>query len=471
MLLVAIHGQDPVIAMLIGVGEGVDQALAIAAVFSVAEEADFTAGGHFGQEVGRSVRAGIIDDQDVVGEPADVGQDGGHVLTFVINWNGDQIPHLYTPVRNRRSSQSHPHAGQSMVEPVPSMVNHKPSNFRAKANGLPHPFMAAARLACLLVALGFLLAGCVGPSPTPPPPRISGLDSYVAGAEAYDAGDTARARVLLEQAVRVNPNLTMARQLLGDIYRRQKDYRRAIEEYEAASRLDPYGYKNQYDLAVTYQFLDRLEDAVAAYLRALKLAPRDLNSNMNLGLVYLALGKTNNALAQLKKAVQISPDSAEAQCNYGVALDAAGQLGKAETAYQRALELNPNETVALMNLGINLLHQGRQREAEPVLARAARKLDTPLAHQRYGDALVLEHRDDDALVEYQIALQRDPRYFPAMNQIGMILIRRYEAGLTLDESLRREAVAMWRQSLLLRPDQPPIQKLVDHWDQGGKLIP
>ena len=323
----------------------------------------------------------------------------------------------------------------------------------------------------LLVCFMLCFGGCVAPAPTPPAPHIAGLDEYVAGAEAYDDGQTSRATMLLQDAVRVNPQLTMARQLLGDLYRRQRDYRRAIEQYEAASRLDPYGYKNQYDLAVTYQLLDRLEDAAAAYLRALKLSPHDLKSNMNLGLVYLALGKLNDALAQLQKATLISPDSADAQCNYGIALEAAGKLGKAEQAYQRALELNPHENVALMNLGINLLRQGRPREAEPVLARAAKILDTPLAHQRYGDALVLEGRDDDALLQYEIALRRDPQYWPAMNQIGLILIRKYQAGLTLDENLRMQAIAMWNHSLAIQPDQPLIRRWELKWEQGGKLIP
>ena len=116
-------------------------------------------------------------------------------------------------------------------------------------------------------------SGCAGPAPTPPPPRVVGLDRYVEGAKAYDAGDRDKALVLLEQAVKENPNLTMARVLLGDLYRKKNDYRHASDQYEAAARLDPYSFKNHYDLAIAYQFLDRLEESAAAYLKALALAP------------------------------------------------------------------------------------------------------------------------------------------------------------------------------------------------------
>ena len=365
-----------------------------------------------------------------------------------------------------------------MVEPLHTTVNRKSSISRDNrldrgdpgGSGAKHRPRRIIALAAML-ALCLIWSGCVGPSPTPPPPHISGLNDYIAGAQAYDAGDTERATALLQDAVEANPQLTMAHQLLGDLYRKQRDYRRAIDQYRAAALLDPYGYKNQYDLAVTYQFLDRLEDAVAAYLQALRLSPMDMNSHMNLGLVYLALGRMDASLAQLKKATEISPDSSSAWCNYGVALDADAQWSKAERAYERALELNPDQPIALMNLGVNLLQQGEIREAEPVLALAARKLDTPAAHQRYGDVLVLEHRDSDALIQYRIALQRDPQYWPAMNQIGLILVRKYEAGMTLDEDLRLQAVSIWKQSLALRPDQPRIRQWVMKWDQGGKLVP
>ena len=41
--------------------------------------------------------------------------------------------------------------------------------------------------------------------------------------------------------------------------------------------------------ALSYQFLDRLQESAISYLNALQLMPTDLNSNMNIGLVYLAL--------------------------------------------------------------------------------------------------------------------------------------------------------------------------------------
>ena len=322
-----------------------------------------------------------------------------------------------------------------------------------------------AYLAIFVVAI--LLGGC---APTPPP-RIVGIDPYIAGAKALDAGDDDKAAALLEKAVQANPDLIMAREELGDLYKKKQDYQKASTDYEIAVKLDAYNYKIHYDLGLSYQFLDRLEDAVKAYLRALELEPNDLNSNMNLGLVYLALGRPEDALKQLQKAVEIDPHSSAAQCNLGIVLEANGQLTKAESAYRRAMELDPDQGAPMQDLGVNLIRQNRGSEALVVLLAAAKKIDTPQIHKHLGDAYVLLHRDDEAMGQYEIALRQNSKYWQAMNQAGLILLRKYQAGLTLDEDLRLRAVSYWQQSLAINPDQPIINQWAKKWGQGGKVLP
>jgi tetratricopeptide (TPR) repeat protein len=313
--------------------------------------------------------------------------------------------------------------------------------------------------------------GCAEPSPAPVPPRVAGLDTYVSGAQAYDAGQDDQARLMLQQAVQKNDNLTMAHQLLGDIYRKQKDFQQAANQYQAVARLDPYNYKSHYNLGLMDQFMGRLEQAITAYLQALTLSPRDLNSNINLGVVYLALGQNQNAIRQLQKAVSIDPDSAAAQFNLGVALDIGAQPLTAELAYRRAIELDPNLTAAMLDLGANLIRQRRGAEAEGVLRQAAAQSSTPVAYKLLGDALVLQRRDDQAKRQYDAALQLNPDYWPAMNQLGMIDLRQYQAGLTLNESLHRSAVQLWQRSLALNPRQPAIRGLLAKWNRDGQIQP
>src|SRR5690606_23438288 len=97
----------------------------------------------------------------------------------------------------------------------------------------------------LALALTLLtLAGCVTHDRQGQVPRPLAVDHYITGVEAYKSGDRDAAKEALRRANELNPELTMSRVLLGDIYREEHAYHEAIEQYEVAAELDPYGYIN-----------------------------------------------------------------------------------------------------------------------------------------------------------------------------------------------------------------------------------
>jgi tetratricopeptide (TPR) repeat protein len=100
---------------------------------------------------------------------------------------------------------------------------------------------------------------------------------------------------------------------------------------------------------------------------------------------------------------------------------------------------------------------------EQVLTRT----DAPSAHKRYGDALALAKRYDDAMKQYDIALKIDARFLPALNEKGFLLIKRYVDGLDLDDALRLRAIEMWRSSLTINPNQPRIADAIKKWEKPG----
>jgi tetratricopeptide (TPR) repeat protein len=314
-----------------------------------------------------------------------------------------------------------------------------------------------------------LLAGCTSSFMPENDIRPKGVDYYVAGVKAYNAGDHKLAQSRFEQATSVNPNLRMARSMLGDIYRSQGEYDRARLQYEMLTKLDPYDPDNFYRLGVTYQFLQKIEDAIAAYLRVLDLRPNDARASMNLGLAYLSLGQKDDALKYLRAATDLAPDSADGWTNLGVALDETGDLAGAERAYKRALELDRNQNVALLNLGANLIRQGQGAEAVSVMEEAVKRTDNAPTRTRYGHALSLAGRYQDALLQYQFALKFDPRYYPAYNERGSTLMAQYEKGLELDDSLRAQTIEAWQQSLKIYPNQPAVSRAIKQWS-GGRLF-
>ena len=102
-------------------------------------------------------------------------------------------------------------------------------------------------------------------------------------------------------------------------------------------------------------------------------------------------------------------------------------------------------------------------EDDSVLERLTQTADSPAVRRRYGDALASAGREADALQQYRQALKLDPRHYPAMNSMASLLITQYRTGLLLDDRKRDEALAMWKQSLQLNPDQPKVEAQIKQW--------
>ena len=309
-----------------------------------------------------------------------------------------------------------------------------------------------------------ILAGCTsmrGVSPV----KTQAVETYVKGVYAYQAGNQDEAVDTLKEAIATNPQLIMPRVMLGGIYKQKGNYQAAAEQFETLTQLDRYEPSNHYNLGVSYQMLQRLREAAKSYQEALRLSPNNFGANMNLGLVYLALGDVDNAVKFTEKAAKIKPQSAEAQANLAVALDNRGDYPQAELAYRKAIELAPPTVGVLENYGNNLYAQQKWREALQAFGDAKKLQDKPYHHKRMGDALALGEKYDEALTEYHLALQKNPKYYGALNASARVMMLQYQAGMELDEKKRDGAIALWKQSLEINPNQAEVKVSLEQWEK------
>ncbi|MEM8875871.1 MAG: tetratricopeptide repeat protein [Planctomycetota bacterium] len=318
------------------------------------------------------------------------------------------------------------------------------------------------KVVAAIIGLG-VLAGCAGNAATPTVERPEAVDDYIAGVIALESGQKKTAVDRLEAAVAQNPELRMAQRLLGDIYREEGLYREAVPHYEALLELDPYTLRNYYNLGVTHQLLNELQQAADVYVRGIEVDADNFDLNFALGQVFLAMQNDEEGLRYLERATRIDPDSAKAWSTVGIAHDMRGNFVFAEASYRKALELDPSVAVIRQNLAANLLSQERADEAIQLLESAVEIRDGKLPRKLLGDALRAERRFDDAVAAYDAALSFEPGFVPALNGKGLALIGQYEDGLRLDDAPRDEALALWQSSLVANPNQPKVQALVEKW--------
>ncbi len=87
--------------------------------------------------------------------------------------------------------------------------------------------------------------------------------------------------------------------------------------------------------------------------------------------------------------------------------------------------------------------------------------DSAAARKRYGDALLMTRRDAEAEAQYKLALKLDPNHVAALNAIAALRIAEYQKGLQLDDTKRDAALAAWRQSLEINPQQQDVKEKVE----------
>ena len=329
-----------------------------------------------------------------------------------------------------------------------------------KNHHLPRPLLL---LLAGLPTLGVI--GCAQKGAVSGSDGHQAVQTYVRGVYAFQTGKKDDAMRELQDAIQANPQLIMPRVMLGGLQKDRNDYQAAVVQYEALVRLDPYFAGHYYNLGVSYQMLQRLRDAEKSYQAAIRLDPKNFGANMNLGLVYLALGDADKAVKYTDAAAKMNPKSAEAFANLATALDYRGDYALAESAYHKSLEAAPFQSGTLQNYADNLMAQRKPIQALAVLDEVLKIEDTPYIHKRKGDALAMDNKLPEAIVEYEIAVEKNPKYCAAMNECATVLIQQYRAGLELDMPRRDRAVALWQKSIEIKPDQSQVKAALQEWEK------
>lgn len=137
---------------------------------------------------------------------------------------------------------------------------------------------------------------------------------------------------------------------LGDVYGRQGDKQKALQEFQAAIQLKPDYGDAYHNLANTYRELDQIDKALENYQKALQFNPNLWQSYQNMAAIYYAQAQYDKALEQLNQAIKIAPKIPNLWNNLGVVYLTLGQKDKAREAFNNALTLDPQNQIAKQGL-------------------------------------------------------------------------------------------------------------------------
>jgi Flp pilus assembly protein TadD len=207
----------------------------------------------------------------------------------------------------------------------------------------------------------------------------------------------------------------MANENTGDHKGAERAYRRGLE-------IAPDDAELRNALGWTLFQEGRSEEAIAEYERALKSDPRLVKSHNNLALALVELGRLEEAAGHYKASLELEP-KAEIYSDLGFVMARLGYRDEARADYQKALEMDPNSASAHFNLAVTFVQAGAFGEAEAHYRQALAGRPTAETHNGLGYVLAREGRTDEAIAEFRKAIDVDPKFTPAYNNLADTLAK------------------------------------------------
>ena len=293
------------------------------------------------------------------------------------------------------------------------------------------------------------------------------------GMQYLELGEYDTAMEKFNQAVQINPNLSVAYNNLGKAYVAQNKQDKALESFNKALGLNSDFIPALWERGKLYTRTEKWEQALADYNKLLELDSESTSAYHNRGRVYVKLEEFEKAIVDYNHALKldasltvVSKDiqiaRAEIQNREGKKYFSQGDYRSAKKHFKQALEFDPQFARAYNNLGLVQLHlagmpipivkyEFERREEHLTIAikyfDKARLLDPDMddAYSNRGTARRLlkgKETTDEILADYHKALELNPNNIEALINLGV-----FYSHIGLND----KALTVYSQALELEP--------------------
>lgn len=175
-------------------------------------------------------------------------------------------------------------------------------------------------------------------------------------------------------AVQMDPKDAEAWYGLGRIRFTQQRFQEAVDCFERALVLDPRSVKAENNLGLSYEGLNRTDNATLAYRNAIRWQKGSEHPSeqplLNLGIVLLHQGKLPEAEQLLTEAAAIAPGDSNIREQLGHLYLQTNELPKAQLQFEQAIALSPKNPALHFLLGRVYRAEGEDQKAKAEFARS-----------------------------------------------------------------------------------------------------
>jgi Flp pilus assembly protein TadD len=188
-------------------------------------------------------------------------------------------------------------------------------------------------------------------------------------------GDTASAGHWLTVSLQRNDRDPETWYSLGRIRYTEQHFQEAADCFQRSLALLPRSVKAENNLGLSYEGLNRTDDAVAAYRQAIAWQQdqphRSEQPLLNLGIILVHQGKLEEARKLLTEAVALAPHDPRIHEQLGHLYLQIPMLAEAQLQFEEAIRLEPKNPALHFLLGKVYHQQGQEQKAKAEFAASA----------------------------------------------------------------------------------------------------
>ncbi|MDX1607276.1 MAG: tetratricopeptide repeat protein, partial [Candidatus Competibacterales bacterium] len=309
----------------------------------------------------------------------------------------------------------------------------------------------------VIASLSMLFGCAAGPGTLPADPEAQLTEAD----RRLQAGERSEALHLYGLVLDQDDRRTDAYVGIGRIHADRNDPIRSTIAYAMAYQYGDRRPEVLWSLGRAHHRAGRLDRAVELYRMLLDKLPDRTDVRLNLIAAHLQAGWLDPALVEAEAAVKQAPRSSPARVALAEVHGAAGRHREALRQYKRIAGSGPMALPVLSNAADAALRAGAYGRAAEWLGALVADRPTERSLVRLGYAWFRLGHDREALSAYRRALQIDEESTAALNGLGVVTIRQFEADGGRDPVLRQTALKWLVRSVVLDPDQPNVQHLID----------
>jgi tetratricopeptide (TPR) repeat protein len=279
-------------------------------------------------------------------------------------------------------------------------------------------------------------------------------------------GDLDKARIELKNVLQIDPKDARAYFLLGEIFEKKKDYRKAYVSYSKASELDVNNHEyhakiGQFQLvfagdidkaiekkdmilnkdpsnvhglllkAVILVKQDKIDEAKKIAQDMFSTYPENVDNAIFLTRIYSIEKNFDKAISTLKISMENNKDDESLNNFLARILYSSGRYDEAENELKKSLASHPDLFEKYMTLALFYQKTEKTDEAESMLRRAVNEDREEIRRQLYLVNFIREYRGTSVAIEEVESLIKDS---PEIGELRVLLGRLYIAENKLDKA-------------------------------------